>query len=123
MCRSAGSQQINLFESEFQASIHNTTIKCTQDVLVLSKRHHSLQSWSIEPRGALCTGSCILLQSLFLELCSVHFLLVFSILHTEGLECSSEPHTEGRLPVYVVIRGEEEKERDWDFFFLSKNLT
>lgn len=108
LCNSSGSQQINSFESKFQASIHSNTVKRTQDFLVLSISHHSLQSWPIEPRKSLCRGSCILGTR-----CRGYFwsyaLCIFSMSSAFSMQNSwrapEKVHTEGRRPVYVVIRG------------------
>lgn len=50
-------------------------------------------------------------------------LCIFSLFSAVSMQNSwsapEKAHTEGRLPVYVVIRGREERGRDWELFFFS----
>ena len=124
MCSSSESQQTNSFESKFQASIHSNIVKCIQDFLVLSISHHSLQSWSIKPRRAPCRGSCTLgtlCRGYFWSYALFIFSLFLGFSTQNSWSAPEKVHTEGRLPVYIVIRGGEERGRDWDFFSFQKS--
>lgn len=124
LCSSSGSSQINSSKSKFQTSIHNNTVKCIQGFLILSISHHSLKSWSIEPRKPLCRAS----YTLGIQ-CRGYFwsyaLCIFSLFSAFSMQNSwnvpKKVHMEGRLLVYVVIRGDNrvgmERGRRWDFYF------
>lgn len=125
-CSSSGSQQTYPFESKFQASIHNNTIKYTQDSLVLFICRRSFiaelvyQTQTASLQRELHCRDC--LQRLFLELHSV-LCLCFprSSCRTAGAlqrKCKLEEDS-----WFTWLSEEERREGETGIFFLSISLT
>lgn len=71
------------------------------------------------PGKGLCRGSCTLGTNhrRYFGSYTLHFLLMFSIFHSEQLESSRESTQRRQVPSCVAVRSGQEGGREWDSFF------